>query len=487
MAKNIKISKKYTYGATGTGNLILEGDNLHSLSILAQTHSQSVDCIYIDPPYNTGNQHFVYKDRFKQNPLNQFQSEWLQFMEPRLRLCHKTLKEDGVIFLSIDDREIGAATVLLDSIFSRRNKIGVFCKRIKGGKNDSKFMRKGHEYLLVYGKSKKSISRLKGKSATSNVTTDQQLNKWGDNDRREDRPNLFYPIFVNETSGKLSTNKFPGSMAVLPIKSNGTDGCWRWSKKKVEAEKDRLLIKTRTNGKLGIYVKGGPSSNKEIPWDSIIDDFGTGGGEDIKAIFGDAKAFTYAKNIDYIKWIISHVKGSNLTILDFFAGSGTTAHAALELNKEDGRSRKFILCGNSEAADGESTKNICRDICAQRVKYAIKSTQLTGNGFDYFVVEHSSIGRRPSVGSAVSLLQISLGLDDSHQSPFTSRQLETLSAQFAGLSRRGEMYYVVPLPSAQGNKLPNVGKQSKVRILSVEEVQDQLKFDLEDVSIDVAA
>lgn len=442
----MKITRKFSHASQSSGNLIFEGDNLHSLQTLIHTHSQKVDCIYIDPPYNTGNNHFVYKDNFKNNDKNPLVSEWFNFMKPRLEIGHKLLKEDGIFFMSIDDSELASALMLLDFVFSKNNRLAVFCKKLNGGKNDSKFIRKNHEYLLVYGKSKNSVKRLKGKEKETINQTDQQLNKWGDNDRRADRPNLYYPIYVNEKTGSISIEKFPGSVAVYPIKSNKEEGCWRWSKNKVDEEKKRLLIKRRSNGELGIYVKADAMASSEGAWDSVIENFSTGGGEQIKELFGDSKVFTYAKNLDYIKWILSLVNGNDLLFLDFFAGSGTTAHAIIELNATDDKKRKYILCSNTEATATQPNKNICRQICAERVKKAYSLTEskprAQDNGFDYFEVAATSKNtRKQQIDSVLAFFQIKLNLKLGN-SPLTDNQEDRNDIYYAGTDTKGIACFV---------------------------------------------
>lgn len=442
----MKLTRKFTHSTPGSGNFILEGDNLHSLEILSHTHAKKVDCIYIDPPYNTGNNHFVYKDNFKNNDKNPLVSEWFRFMEPRLKLGYQILKDDGVLFVSIDDSELASSLVLLDHIFSKNNRIAVFCKKLSGGKNDSKFVRKNHEYLLVYGKSKNSIKRLMGRKKDSTGQTDQQLNKWGDTDRRVDRPNLYYPIYVNEKSGEISVEKFSGSIAVYPIKANKEEGRWRWSKSKVKDESDKLIAKRRSNGEIGIYVKAESKSNTEGAWDSVIDGFAGGGGDQIKELFGDAKYFTYAKNLDYLKWITSLVKGDNLLFLDFFAGSGTTGHAIIEQNATDGKKRNFILCSNTEASDKQPAKNICRQICAERIKKSYAQTEAMSSsekrGFDYFeIVPANESTRKQQVDSVLNFLQIKLNLSNL-QSPLTSIQEERGNIFYAGTDQKGMAYFI---------------------------------------------
>lgn len=436
----MQISKKFSFSRVNSGNFILEGDNLDSLAVLTKTHRGLIDCIYIDPPYNTGNRHFVYKDSF--GSASSAQSDWVRFMRPRLEVSKSILSDEGVIFVSIDDNEIGHLLVLMDQIFGRQNKIGTFIKTLQGGKNDSKFLKTSHEYLVVYGKSKGSVNSLNRNKVPSQNCSDQQLNKWGDNDRRTDRPNLYYPIYVSSDGKKISVEKFAGAIPIFPKKSNGEEGCWRWGKEKVTKENKRLTVKTRSDGRLGLYVMADTGGSGSAPWTSVITDFPTGGGAQIRDMFGDAKVFSYAKNLDYMKWILSLLKNQNATILDFFAGSGTTAHAVIELNKRDGGARKFILCGNSERTKENPSKNICRNICAERIKKALTkdNTGMLDAGFDYYLVE----GRKNQTLTIDAVYQpvaeIKYGLDIDQINKGANSVLEKNDLIYLGEDRRGYVY-----------------------------------------------
>lgn len=470
----MKIHKKFTYKSANSGNFIFEGNNFDSMRLLLCTHYGSVDCIYIDPPYNTGSRHFVYKDSF--GGSEGLGSEWANFMRPRLEMAKSLLKDSGSIFISIDNNEIGALLILCDSIFGKSNRIGIFCKTIQGGKNDSKFVKTSHEYLIVYGKTKRAIEQLRRRETNSAVKTDQQLNKWGDNDRRSDRPNLYYPIFVSPDLSRISTSKFPGAQAILPIKSNGEDGCWRWGREKVEREKDRLIVKPRGSGKLGIYVRGGHSTDSTTPWSSVIDQFPSGGGTLIKEMFGDAKVFNYAKNLEYIKWIVSLLRNKNAVVLDFFAGSGTTAHAVLDLNRTDGGDRKFILCGNREATKEHPKKNICLDVCAERIKKVIgREPPLLGSaGFDYFVVETpGAITSRQIESTVRSIAQIKYDLVDGPINRRAELILDRNELIYLGQNSKGTVYLMAPnqsKPKIDGNIRAAVGKGGDVRVLKPNDV-----------------
>lgn len=372
---DLKVESIFKCGDGQNFNHIFEGDNYNSLTMLRYTHKEKINLIYIDPPYNTCKTNFSYRDNFTGN-------DWQKFIHSRLLLSYDLLSDDGIIFVSIDDNEVFSMGLMLDNLFGKKNRVGIFIKKINGGKNDSAFIKRSHEYLLVYIKTIKALKHLQ-KSKRKSSLTDQQLNKWGDNDRRSDRPNLFYPIYVSNDLNKISTKEFSGSKKIYPIRSDGSDGCWRWCQEKVEAEKNKLIIKKRSNGQLGVYVKS-IAGITDAPWSSLIDCYSDGGGEDIKKYFGDSKVFSYAKNLEYIKWIISLYQKKNMIVLDFFAGSGTTGDAVLRLNANDDINRSFILCSNREDSDSDKGKNICLNICAKRIEMVQK--ELGNCGFNYYSI-----------------------------------------------------------------------------------------------------
>lgn len=411
-----------------TQNLYIEGDNLEVLKILQKSYFNKVKMIYIDPPYNTGND-FVYEDTFKDpiqhykevtsqttksNPetMGRFHTAWLNMMFPRLRLAYNLLREDGVIFISIDDHEVHNLRKICDEIFGEENFIAQINWKGRGGRQDSRYYAVIHEYILCYAK-----NLTKFKSGEGIKTDDiynkydelkkrhyktQLARKWGSNSKKKDRPNLFYPI------------KAPDGTDLFPMISDIEEGCWRWSKIRMENELNEGNIEFVKNcGKWVAYEKiyepleGEKATKKYTTW---IDEVGSGSGTDtIKKIFS-SKIFDYSKPTELIKkFILMADLVENDIILDFFSGSATTAQAVMELNKEDGGNRKFImvqlpeLCGEDTEAFKNGYKNIC-EIGKERIRRAGKKligesnqTRLEENkptldvGFKVFKLDSSNL------------------------------------------------------------------------------------------------
>ena len=354
-----------------TQNLVLIGDNLDTLKILKNHYRGKIKCIYIDPPYNTANDEFIYPDKFNKEETEvlgiadslseydfarmefSFKSKknhngWLSFMYPRLLLARDLLSEDGVIFISIDDNEQANLKLLCDDVFGEENFVSEFIWTGKSGSEDDSHIRNNKEYILCYAKSildfevgldEKEEEKFNLFDESKNEYYKRQLlRKWGDNSRREDRPNLYYPVKDKEG------NDF------YPTLPNGDDGCWRWSKETMQKAIDENRIEfSIVNERKEAYEKIYQSDNRNNTkkFQSILQDAGSSaeGTKEVKALFDDIKIFSNPKPTKLLKQIllIANTRKSDI-ILDFFAGSGTTGHAVMELNKEDGGNRKYILC-----------------------------------------------------------------------------------------------------------------------------------------------
>ena len=363
-------------------NLLIKGDNLEVLKHLASAYYEKVKMIYIDPPYNTGSDEFVYKDdrRFTVNELRQLigvdeekakrilsftqsnsnsHSAWLTFMYPRLYIAKQLLKEDGVIFISIDDNEVAQLRLLMDEVFGEENFVAEFVWAGKSGSEDDSHIRNNKEYVISYAKYIDSFEAgLDVKSEEKFIYFDeikkdyykrQLLRKWGDNSKREDRPNLYYSI--KDDNGK----------DFYPTLPNGEDGCWRWSKQTMQIAIEKGLIEFATNGRYEAYEKIYESDldKKTKRFQSLLTELGSSaeGTKEIKNIFNDLKIFSNPKPTKLINRFnsISNTKQTDL-ILDFFAGSGTTGDAVMQLNAEDGGNRKYILVQIPEAIDPKKNK-----------------------------------------------------------------------------------------------------------------------------------
>jgi adenine-specific DNA-methyltransferase len=329
-----------------TKNLYIEGDNLEVLRILQGAYQNKVKMIYIDPPYNTGKD-FVYKDSFKDNIKNykeqvqesgkanpetagRYHTNWLNMMYPRLKLARNLLRDDGVIFISIDDHEVHNLRKICDEIFGEENFVTQFVwKKKQGGGNDSNLVVLEHEYILLYAKNI-SVCRL---NADAEHQLDDKLYPF------EDDCGQYGLVTLDKSSIRFSNSlvfeitDLNGNL-YKPRIVKGKQSCWRWSKKKVEKEFDKLVFK---DGK--VYTKY-YRQDAVVPKSLLIDSrFGRTetGNDDIKMIFED-KLFSYPKPLA-LRIGLDH---SDL-ILDFFSGSATTAHAVMKLNAEDGGNRRYIM------------------------------------------------------------------------------------------------------------------------------------------------
>lgn len=374
-------------------NFLLEGDNLHSLKLLEKTHKGKVDVIYIDPPYNTGNKDFIYNDEFVGREDSFRHSTWLSFLSERLRIAHKLLSPDGLIFVSIDDNEQAQLKLLMDEIFSEDNFI-ICMPRItkKSGKTTSAYA-KNHDYILVYTKREQDIFVMEEHVDEAFKYEDEyvrergkyKLNQTLDYDSLSYSSSLDYPL---EIEGEIF---YPGSSKELwEERQKGNhrraDWAWRWSKKLFQFGYDNgfVVIKRKKDGSARIYTKtylnakiGKDSNgnfvieyNKRVKATSSLEyidnKYSNDNAKKDLSLFGLGDKFDYSKPVELIKKLIKAYYKNDALILDFFAGSGTTAQAVLELNEEDGGSRRFIVCTNNE-------NNICQEVTYQRIK-----TVLTG-------------------------------------------------------------------------------------------------------------
>ena len=397
-----------------TENLYIEGDNLEVLKLLRENYLGKVKMIYIDPPYNTGND-FVYKDDFVQDiddyknnsgqkdefgnrmvqnteSNGRFHSDWLNMMCPRLKVARDLLSSDGVIFISIDDNEIDNLRKICDEIFGEINFVSqITVVNNIAGRSDSRHVAKSHEYILIYQRSDEFVSC--GMPLTAEQIAEykyfddkgryrlQGIRKRGSNSRRIDRPNLFYPIFFDRNSKKISFDIFEGAIEILPNLSNGEDGCWRWGKATF-MEKLEFVETKKVSGRdeYDVFEKvylDGEDGTKTTKMKSFLLDSGyttdTATG-DFKSLM-EAKTFTNPKPVKMLKDLIHFANCKDSIILDFFSGSGSFAQAAMEKNKDDYGNRRFILVQIPEITekDSEAFKagylNICK-IGEERVKRA---------------------------------------------------------------------------------------------------------------------
>jgi adenine-specific DNA-methyltransferase len=359
--KNIK-ERSIRNDKNGPVNVLIEGDNYHALQILNYTHKGKVDVIYIDPPYNTGNKDFIYNDSFVDSEDGYKHSKWLSFMEMRLKLAKELLKDTGVIFISIDDNEQAQLKLLCDGVFGINNFIGNIVWKKSAPRNDIKSrLSSTHEYVLTYFVNRENS--LKGiiEDIDKYMNPDNDKNgSWKEvpmtcNKNYKERPNLYYPV-INDIKEEIWPSK---------------NRVWSVSKEKLAIYKKegRLYFK---NGKpkMKKYLKDSLLAGLRFnPISSLQLDFSNKQGSDtLTEIFPEkeTKMFDYPKPVNLIKFLINQSQVDNPIILDFFAGSGTTGHAVLELNKEDGGNRQFILVTNN--GDEKSEHKIAEKITYERLK-----------------------------------------------------------------------------------------------------------------------
>ena len=394
----------------GQMNFLLEGDNLASLQLLLKTHKGEIDLIYIDPPYNTGHNDFAYDDNFVSANDAFLHSKWLSFMRNRLALAKNLLSPVGCIFISINDIEQSQLKLLCDSIFGESNFIATLPKKGSGGRQDSKHFAVVHEYVLCYARNANYFvagreEKESGDYPLMDETTGrryklQLLRKWGDSSRRIDRPNLYYPLYYSEKSGEISTEPIADGIIIYPMLSKTEEGRWRWGKSTMQENiENGVVIFQKKSGEYVGYEKiYEPTEVATKPYTTWIDDIDNNTGSTLlKNILGKT-AFDYPKPLDLIEKLLRRgTDRTDITVLDFFAGSGTTGHAVMKLNAEDGGTRRFILCTNNE-------NNICREVTYERIKRVIDKEGYAAS-LKYFKVEYVPIDSRMYYEYADELLR----------------------------------------------------------------------------------
>jgi len=350
-------------------HLIIEGDNYHSLSVLNVTHKGKIDVIYIDPPYNTGKaDEWKYNDKFVDDNDNFRHSKWLSFMQKRLKLTKNLLSENGTIFISIDDNEVAQLKVLCNEIFGENNFVGQWnWFKSATPPNLSLKIKKNVEYILAYEKHRNN-NRYKGVKKFS--SSDDPFTKPQNTIKQ-----LVFP--ANSVNFKLErgviengvygTEKFPNKLLNDVIVENFTnqneaifENRFIWTQEKLNEELANNTVVNCSKSIVLSYKK--QNYSEEVPPNLVDESVGVStteeAGKELTAMFGE-KVFDYPKPVSLISYLLKFKENS--TVLDFFAGSGTTGHAVLELNKEDGGNRQFILCTNNE-------NKICEEVTYPRIK-----------------------------------------------------------------------------------------------------------------------
>jgi adenine-specific DNA-methyltransferase len=468
-------------------NLLIEGDNFDALRYLRMTHAGRVKCIYIDPPYNTGNKDFIYNDRFVDKDDLYKHSKWLEFMHRRLLLARDLLAEDGVLLVSINDDNRAKLELILDQTLPGM-RLGSFVWRTRQGSNvdQSCFLSVDHEHVLVYGgPGFEFLGYGKSYEMYSNPDKDPKGDWRPDNltlgFSYQERPNLYYPlrdpktdifyppnpdrIWVYATEERLKPGQrlqaktmeefiatgqilFPqeqrvevwNSLAELKsaiergdVPKTGKNPMLRldlpdlefWVGKKVgfnrPAFKRYKADLRNLNQPVSSWVVPTSEQKKYEADNSFVSGTNQEGAKAVAAIFG-TKTFNYAKPPSLIKELVRQAAGENDLVMDFFAGSGTTAQAVLELNREDGGNRRFVMVSATEATSAEPEKNICRDVCAERIRRVIEGyggKEGTGGDFAYLRVRRIE---QEAVLTEIDHSQVWIALQLIHRQSFAEFQ-----------------------------------------------------------------
>lgn len=426
-----------------TENLYIEGDNLEVLKLLQESYLSKIKMIYIDPPYNTGNDMIYFDDfsisskdsniesglvdeegnilaRLKENPAsaNRYHSNWLNMMYPRLKLARNLLSEDGVIFISIDDNEVENLRKICDEIFGENNFQGIFIVNSTPNARDYGHIGKMHEYVLMYSKdtTRCITNQLPDKSKTFKYQDEKggfnihPLYNSNEAFHKKNRPNLYYPFYVNPEepleNGFYSISLKPSNSSIeiyppLSVK-NGVQFVWRWGKDLAKSNLNQEIVGYQTKDGEFRIVQKMRNTTKIIR--SLLTDkkySSRRGTAEVEDLF-NAKLFSFPKPVSLIEDFIKAGTNEEDIVLDFFAGSGTTAHAVLKVNAEENTNRKFILVQipeklDSEKKDGEGEyyEDLSK-LSISRIKKAAKklsndTTVKSDSGFRVFRLAESNM------------------------------------------------------------------------------------------------
>lgn len=416
------VGKDGTPGGFDSENLYIEGDNLEVLKLLQETYLGKVKMIYIDPPYNTGND-FVYEDDFAQSTEDymgnsgqydeegnrmvtntesngRFHTDWLNMIYSRLRLSKDLLATNGVIFVSLDDNESANLKKICDEVFGAVNFIGQITVVGNPRGRDYGGVARMHDYLFVYKKSSETVINLIEDSENNFKMFDslggfelRELRNRNIKFNKDNRPNLYYPFYINPISEdehglhEISLEQKDGWIELYPLESQGVNTVWRWGKAKSQENLNiNIKAKPMRNGSYMIVEKyrEGRMMVRSVWWDK---DANTEKGTLLVKELMDGKVFDYPKPVEMLMRTIEMGTDSDegAYVLDFFSGSGTTAHAVMQLNAKDGGNRKFIMVQLPEKTDEKSEaykagyKNIC-EIGKERIRRAGKQILSAGGG-----------------------------------------------------------------------------------------------------------
>lgn len=409
----------------GQMNFLIEGDNLASLKLLEKTHKGKIDLIYIDPPYNTGKNNdegggFIYDDAFVDEKDLFIHSKWISFMEKRLKIAKRLLSKDGIIFISIGKEENASLRMLCDEIFGSKNILGQIVRRTKTTSFRGNYFALRLDYILCYCVGSQFPTKFMDITDKSKYKKVETEGKYKGEIYKDDT--AFYLSTLETRPNQRYWIKCPDGELVIPpgttfppfnddgekaIPSSG-DGVWRWEVEQYKLKRGYLSFKKSKRSPLinqkgeqahwNIYTKSyycEKEDNGNIPTELLLDFINRAGTKELKDLNIN---FSFPKPSSLISYLIQITnKSKSINILDFFAGSGTTGHAVMKLNAEDGGNRKFILCTNNE-------NNICRDVTYERIKRVIDKEGYAAS-LKYYKVDYVPISDRMYYEYADELLK----------------------------------------------------------------------------------
>ena len=403
------LDRQYTFGETpDSGNKIIHGDNLEALKALLPEYEGKIKCIYIDPPYNTGNEKWVYNDNVNDPHIRKWlgqvvgsemddltrHDKWLCMMYPRLVLLQKLLKDDGAIFISIDDNELYFLKCICDEIFGKANYLCSICIKNDSRARPYNSISVTHEYLLVYTGANFIANSLHDKSKKFQYKDEfggydlYELRNRNSDFNSDNRPNLYYPFWVNPNNEiekslfEIDLVEHEGWIKFYPQESQGIKTVWRWGKEKAQENLNTVIFGRKAVGGWQV-VKKYRDDIYALPsvWDDadVSSDRGT---LTMKKFFNNKRVFAFPKSPELIQRCLQLASDPDSIILDSFAGSGTTAHAVLNLNKQDGGNRKFILVELGDYAENITAERVRRVMSGYgEGKNALEGT---GGSFDFY-------------------------------------------------------------------------------------------------------
>ncbi|MCB9191505.1 MAG: site-specific DNA-methyltransferase [Flavobacteriales bacterium] len=454
-------------------HILIEGDNLHALTALTFTHENKIDAIYLDPPYNTGAKDWRYNNDYVDSEDQFRHSKWIAMMHKRLKLAKNLLVDDGIICVTIDDYEVPRLTLIMEEIFGEKNHLGtIIIRNNPSGRSTVKGVSITHEYALIFGKSDSSVvgrlprnEKQRGRyKFEDEIGPFEWVNFRKHGGTRSESPSMYYPIFVTKNEFRLPELEWDDSTSewrllenpnqkesiLYPIDENGRERRWKWGIDRLRENPSEFMVKKDKGGLDALYVKARMNMEGVLPltwWEDKKYSATSYGTNLVKDLFGgELQVFSYPKSLHAVEDSLRVIASKpNAVILDVFAGSGTTLHATINLNQEDGGSRTCILATNNE-------NNIAEEVTYERNKRVIKGYTnakgekvdgLKNNNLRYY--QCGFVEREPSLANKRQLTQLATELlcikEDCYQE--ATSQINTAAWNKLFTNGKGQFVYVV--------------------------------------------